>query len=71
MPKVGRYNGSDNGAPTFDVGLYYRWNDAVILSMGLKLKAYSFGISYDVSTTTAYTNSEGRGAFEICIKYIK
>jgi type IX secretion system PorP/SprF family membrane protein len=47
----------------------YRWLDAVILGAQYEFSSYSLGLSYDVniSKLTAYTN--GRGAWEVFLKF--
>jgi type IX secretion system PorP/SprF family membrane protein len=69
--QVGNSGGTDKGANNFELGLYCRLNDAVIASLGMRLKFYTIGISYDINTSELNQVSSGRGAFELSLKYIK
>lgn len=61
---------SEKGGMYFDGGVYYRLNDALIFLVGMKLKSYTLGISYDINISQLHVASSGRGAFELSIKYI-
>ncbi|HXB11055.1 MAG TPA: PorP/SprF family type IX secretion system membrane protein [Bacteroidia bacterium] len=69
--QVGNSGGTNKEANNFELGIYYRMNDAVITTLSLKLKSYTMGISYDINTSQLNEVSSGRGAFELSIKYIK
>lgn len=48
-------------------GLFYRVNDAIIPTVKLDYKSYSFTLSYDVNNSGLKTASNGRGGMEISI----
>lgn len=58
---------------TINCGLWLRaldW-DALILNLGFVYSDYQFGFSYDVNLSGLRPASDGRGAFEISVVYIK
>jgi type IX secretion system PorP/SprF family membrane protein len=65
-----KYTGINKGGLAFELGAYYRWNDAAIIMMEMKLREYAIGFSYDLNTSQLTTASSGRGAFELSLKYI-
>ncbi len=71
IQQTGKYAGTEKGANTFDMGLYYRLNDSFIAVFGLRLKSYTMGISYDLNVSPLHVASSGRGALELSLKYIK
>lgn len=54
---------------SFSPGVYYRFNDALILSFQLNYDKWNFGVSYDINTSDLKTASNGFGALEISINY--
>jgi len=64
------YQKSEKGGTSFDIGAYYRLNDALIFLLGLKLKSYTVGFNYDINVSQLHVASSGRGALEISLKYI-
>lgn len=50
-------------------GPFYRGNDAFILQAGVIYKDYSFGFSYDATTSNLGRATNYRGAFEISLVY--
>ncbi len=64
-----KYTGVNKGS-AFDLGGYYRWNDAFIILTGLEFGSYSLGLSYDVNISGLNQASNGRGAFEISLRFI-
>ncbi len=71
MQDESRYTGIKKGGNAFDMGIYYRWNDAVIIMLGMKVRDYCIGISYDENVSQLNVASSGRGAIELSLKYIK
>ncbi|HTB06507.1 MAG TPA: PorP/SprF family type IX secretion system membrane protein [Bacteroidia bacterium] len=65
-----KYTGINKGGLAFELGAYYRWNDAAIIMMEMKLREYAIGFSYDLNTSQLNTASSGRGAFELSLRYI-
>jgi type IX secretion system PorP/SprF family membrane protein len=53
-----------------DIGAYYRLNDAVIILAGLQYGNYSFGLSYDLNVSQFVNATDGKGAFELTLKYL-
>ncbi|MDD2984552.1 MAG: PorP/SprF family type IX secretion system membrane protein [Crocinitomicaceae bacterium] len=51
-------------------GAYYRLNDAIIPTVQLQLSSFNLGVSYDVNLSKLSGASDGRGGFEISLKYI-
>ncbi len=51
------------------VGTSYRWQDAVIIQVGLKHKTAMYGFSYDVNTSSLQRYTNKNGAFEFSIMY--
>lgn len=50
-------------------GIYYRNQDAIMVTGGLEFKGVRFGLSYDYNTSTLKDASNGNGGFEISIRY--
>ncbi|MBO7446005.1 MAG: PorP/SprF family type IX secretion system membrane protein [Bacteroidales bacterium] len=51
-------------------GIFYRWNDALILDGFFDWQNLRIGISYDVNVSRFFTATSGRGALEVSITYI-
>ncbi|MFN5317783.1 MAG: PorP/SprF family type IX secretion system membrane protein [Bacteroidia bacterium] len=51
------------------VGIYYRSKDAIIVSSLIDLGNYCIGFSYDANLSNLRPASNGRGGFEIAIKF--
>lgn len=64
-----KYTGFSKGSAV-DLGGYYRWNDAVIVLVGLEFGSYALGVSYDVNTSGLTPASNSRGGFEISLRLI-
>ncbi len=64
-----KYTGVNKGS-AFDLGGYYRWNDAFIVLAGLEFGSYAIGFSYDVNLSALNQASNGRGGFEISLRFI-
>jgi len=57
---------------TFELlfGLWYRWDDAAIVSFGLNSTNYTIGFSYDFNTSDLRYDSRGNGgAFEVSLNF--
>ena len=54
----------------FSFGVHYRNKDAIIASALLELGQYAFGISYDVNVSGLKSASDGRGGFEISLRFV-
>lgn len=52
------------------LGLFIRTNDAVIIESKIAWAAYAVGLSYDINYAGLNSESSGRGAFEIGLKWI-
>jgi type IX secretion system PorP/SprF family membrane protein len=53
-----------------DIGAYYRLNDAVIVLAALQYSYYSIGLSYDLNVSQFINATDGRGAFELTLKFL-
>jgi type IX secretion system PorP/SprF family membrane protein len=51
-------------------GAFYRWNDAVILTVLAQYSNYMFEFSYDINTSSYNNATGGNGAFELSIQYV-
>lgn len=51
-------------------GLFYRWRDAMAVKLLVEWHDYTFGLAYDVNVSGLNTVSSGRGALEICLRYV-
>lgn len=49
-------------------GLYYRWNDAIIGTLGANLAGYKFGISFDATVSSLSNYNNSIGALEVYFK---
>jgi type IX secretion system PorP/SprF family membrane protein len=55
----------------FQLGLFYRWQDAFIIQTGLVYREYMIHVSYDVNASYLAAFSQSRGAFEISVSYTR
>ncbi len=53
-----------------NIGLYYRWNDAIYLAAGMDWRRFKFSISYDFNVSRLSKASHARGGVEIIVSYI-
>jgi len=51
-------------------GVFYRWNDAVILTALATYSNYTFEFSYDINTSSYNDATGGNGAFELSLRYV-
>lgn len=50
-------------------GVWYRWDDALIASLRMDMKAITLGLSYDINTSALSGASNGAGGPEISLLY--
>ena len=62
-------NNSFKNKPKLISGVFYRINDAIILSCGIKIKKLTTVFSYDINTSSLVEASEYRGGFEFIVSY--
>ncbi|TAL57472.1 MAG: type IX secretion system membrane protein PorP/SprF [Bacteroidetes bacterium] len=55
---------------SFSLGAYYRNKDALIAAMLFQFGQYSLGLSYDVNVSGLKTASNGKGGFEISLRFV-
>jgi len=65
MLRWGRLDQSNKQSFAISGGAFYRLNDAIIPSLKLDYKKQSFGISYDINTSTLKDVSKMRGGLEL------
>ena len=53
-----------------NIGLYYRWGDAVYLATGMEWRRLTFSICYDFNVSKLTNASRGQGGTEIIVTYI-
>jgi len=53
-----------------NVGLYYRFNDAIIPQVNLDMGKYAIGVSYDYNISKFSQVSKGMGGFEVYLKFM-
>ncbi len=56
-------------ARMLNVGTFYRFGDAIVMSAQIEWGQYAFGISYDVNVSSLTKVSYGRGGFELSARY--
>lgn len=66
--KIGAY--TEEPDYMLQAGLFMRWNDAVIPVVQLDYKPFSVSLSYDVNISPLAATTNGRGGYELGIKYI-
>ncbi len=64
-----RYTGFAH-ASALSLGVHYRSQDAVITSVLFEIAGYSICISYDINVSGLNTASNGRGGFEISLRFL-
>lgn len=57
-------------APAVFAGVWYRNEDAVMVTAGIEFKGFRVGVGYDYNTSQLKDASNGNGGFEISIRYI-
>lgn len=53
-----------------NVGLYYRFNDAIVPQVNLDMGKYAIGVAYDFNISKYNQVSKGTGGFEIYLKFM-
>lgn len=51
-------------------GVWYRYQDAVMVTAGLEYKGFRVGVAYDYNTSGLKSATNNNGGFEIAIRYI-
>src|SRR5690554_484432 len=59
-----------NQSASIGFGGYFRYGDAVIPTVQIQWASFELGLSYDVNLSQLTQASNGRGGFEISLKYI-
>jgi type IX secretion system PorP/SprF family membrane protein len=57
-------------APSIFLGGWYRNNDAIMISAGVEFQGFRIGVAYDYTSSDYKVVNNGRGGFEIGIRYI-
>jgi hypothetical protein len=52
-------------------GLWYRNQDAIMVTAGIEYQGFRIGVGYDYNTSDLKAASNNNGGFEISIRYIK
>ena len=63
-----KYTGFISSA-ALNVGAYYRWDDALVVTGLIELSSYSIGLSYDANLSKLLPATTARGGFEIALRY--
>jgi type IX secretion system PorP/SprF family membrane protein len=53
-----------------NVGVYYRFNDAIVPQVNLDMGKYAIGVSYDYNISRFSQVSKGMGGFEVYLKFM-
>jgi type IX secretion system PorP/SprF family membrane protein len=53
-----------------NIGVYYRFNDAIVPQINLDMGKYAVGVSYDYNVSKFNQISKGMGGFEIYLKFM-
>jgi len=51
-------------------GVWYRFDDAIMVTAGLEFKGFRVGVGYDYNTSDLKSASNNNGGFEISLRYI-
>jgi len=65
--------GEDYDLPTSTAifgGVWYRVQDAVLVTAGVEFKGFRLGFGYDINTSNLSTATNGNGGFEVSIRYV-
>lgn len=63
------YTGFVSGA-SLSLGAWYRNNDAMCMNFLFQFSGYSIGMAYDINLSDLAQASNGKGGFEIAIRYV-
>ncbi|RAJ85913.1 type IX secretion system PorP/SprF family membrane protein [Chitinophaga dinghuensis] len=61
----------DDNPTVFYIGSWYRWKDAVIPYVGMEIKGFQVGLSYDTNVSTLKPASNYRGGLELSVIFIR
>ncbi len=66
-----KYNRSTNyrEETSLNLGLFYRWADALIVETGFEYKNVTFGLSYDINLSKLKVASHVKGGLEFSVSY--
>lgn len=68
LVQASKYTGNLKGAGAY-LGVYLRAKDALVISSMFELSALTIGLSYDANLSNLRPATNGRGGFELSIKY--
>lgn len=57
-------------APAVFAGVWYRHEDAVMITGGIEFKGFRVGVAYDYNTSDLKSASNNNGGFEISLRYV-
>lgn len=57
-------------APAVFAGVWYRHEDAIMVTGGIEFKGFRVGVAYDYNTSDLKNASNGNGGFEISLRYV-
>ncbi|MFK7905164.1 MAG: PorP/SprF family type IX secretion system membrane protein [Chitinophagales bacterium] len=63
------FNGSQEESNSISVGSWYRFDDAVIFTLGANIGRITTNVSYDLTVSDLEEATNGRGAFEVSVIY--
>lgn len=69
LKEKSKYSKFSNGA-AISLGMHYRFGDALLPSFLIETGSFAFAISYDVNLSGLSTASNGRGGYELSIRYV-
>ncbi|PCJ23406.1 MAG: hypothetical protein COA97_11765 [Flavobacteriales bacterium] len=68
LKQANKYAGEKGMA--MGLGLYYRWNDAIIPSIIFQYANYTIGFTYDINTSSLNNATKKNGGFELSLRYV-
>lgn len=68
--EVGNAPGYQDFSTAVFLGGWYRTGDAAMITAGVEFKGFRIGLGYDYNISTLNTSSNGRGGYELAIRYI-
>jgi type IX secretion system PorP/SprF family membrane protein len=69
LKEESKYTGFISEA-AFGIGGYYRFADAFIAAAQIEMSDFAFGFSYDINVSGLTVATDGRGGFEVFLRYI-
>lgn len=67
---VSNQYGYENFSTAVFLGGWYRTSDAVMITGGIEFKGFRVGVGYDYNISSLNSASNGKGGFEIALRYI-